>query len=351
VNLALQVNGQLDANDKYGTQAAFNLQLDSLAYVENDSTLLQAAAALQGSWQRSVLDVQSNLWLTIPDLGNFDALKLNFRGEPQFVLLDLQGGDAEVRLQADCALEELQAVADKVMHELDMQTTRQAFDINALQQTIPTLQLEVDMAQQNPIMPLLQRYGVKFDQAKVLLTNADSLHLDLNIDTLLVEEHRLAHVDAHLVPKWGNYDYLAHVVYNDTLTGLDYALQLQARLQSDLIAARGNLWADTLQVISFGANLTQRIDASARLERLPLSMVNPFLPENIRLEGALMGQAVWQCDSVDFDALRAAVWFDSAHVWYEGCDLTLGLPSDSIVYQGGQVLFNSVRFPTASKTC
>ena len=68
----------------------------------------------------------------------------------------------------------------------------------------------------------------------------------------------------------------------------------------------------------------------------------------MRLGGTLEGHASLDCDSVDFNALQAAVWFDSASVWYEGCDMTIGLPSDSIVYQQGLLKLDHIRFMTSN---
>lgn len=280
--------------------------------------------------------------------GEVRELTIDFDNSANRMTLGLQGGDAKVNVEAGCDLNHLMAITDRVMHELDMQSTSKIFDINALQRTIPSLRIEAGMRQENPLMPVLRQYGVAFDTLNLCLTNTDSLRLDATVDSLRYDDIQVAHIGARLVPKGGNYDYLADVFYEDTITGKDFGLDVKARLLSDSILAEGNLRADSMDVLSFDAALTNRIHADFYLATLPLAMVNGFMPDVAKLEGYLNGHACLDCDSIDFNALEAAIWFDSASVWYEGCDMTLGLPHDSIVYRDGQLLLDRIRFQTCN---
>ncbi|MBP5764404.1 MAG: translocation/assembly module TamB domain-containing protein [Bacteroidales bacterium] len=379
INLNALASGRYFDFGKRRTSLQAEVRLDSLVYtVENDSvhsidtfrdvsveasllkgayrlhlhsgmTLAQGDVQLAGLYLNDTLSAKGDIQVSVPEVGNFDSVMLDFRSEPQLLKLNIQGGDALVNLEADCGLDHLAEVADRVSRELDVQTTNKAFDINALQRYIPHLTFNVNMHRQNPLIPVLAHYGVSFDQANVLLINSDSLHLDADIDTLCYDQHSLAHIDAHLVPKDGDYDYLAHVVYPDTITNLSYTVNTKARLQSKLISAQGTILADTFQIATFDATMAHRIEAEAQLTRLPLAVINQFLPQSVTLDGFLNGHAVLDCDSVDFNALVASLWFDSAHVWYEGCDMTLGLPSDSIVYRDGVLSLDHIGFETETR--
>ena len=379
VNVQAKAKGQHFDFGKRRTSLQASLSLDSLVYVVNNDSvhsidtfrdvtlqaslekgvydlqlhsglsLAQGEVHLAGLYLNDTLSAKGEIEVSVPEVGDFDSVLLDFRSEPRLLSLNIQGGDALVDLHAACDVNHLMEVADKVTRELDMQTTNKAFDINALQQTIPALTLHVDMHRQNPLMPILAHYGLSFDQANVQLVNSDSLHLDAYVDTLNYEQHSVAHLDAHLVPRDANYDYLANVVYCDTLTNFDYTVNTKARLLSEEISANGTIWADTFKVATFDGKLTNRIDAEAHLIQLPLSVANQFLPTSVAFDGYLNGRAVLDCDSVDFNALTASLWFDNAHVWYEGCDMTLGLPSDSIVYKDGQLVFDKIGFQTESK--
>jgi len=295
------------------------------------------------------LQVHADVDCSLPEWGDIRDLSIDFDNSLRRMSLNVQGGDAQVNVEAGCDLNHLMEISDRVMKELDMQATNQIFDINALQSAIPSLTVRIAMKQENPLMPILKQYGVTFDALQLLLTNSDSLRLNASVDTLVYEGTRVAHIGAQLVPNAGNYDYRADLFYEDTITGFDFGLDVKARLLSDTIAAEGELRADTMKVLSFDARLTDRIHVDFYLATMPLAMVNGFLPDDVDLKGYLNAKAVLDCDSIDFNALTAAVWFDSASVWYEGCDMTLGLPSDSIVYRDGQLFLDHISFMTHNK--
>ena len=353
VNLQCQVEGQhYDVLDSL-TQLSARLRLDTLRYeLHDDSTEMDITLRhlhLLTDLHHDSLTLHTNIGLDVKDLLAFDALRLDLLHSPEEINLQMGVGDAFVKVQAGCDINGLMEVADSVMHELDMQSTNRAFDINQLQKIIPPLSVQIGMKQDNPFVPLLHQQGIGFDSLSVRLTNTDSLRLYASIDTLQYEGVKIAHVGARLRPRNGNYDYLAGALYQDTLTGMDFSLRVKARLMSDSIIAQGGLRADSMPVFNFDALLTNRLKADVRLASLPLALANGFLSDDMKLSGYLNGRARLDCDSVDFNALRAALWFDSASVWYEGCDMTLGLPQDSITYQEGVLRFNRIRFLTQNK--
>jgi len=334
-------------NDAYWTEADLS-HLYASDYVDDvpvDDLCLHVEASGQAL---DTLHLHTNIDCSLREWGDVKDLTIDLDNSRNRLFLNIRGGDAQVDVEAGCDLNHLMAVSDRVMRELDMQTTSRIFDINALQQVIPSLDVQASMKQDNPLMPIIRQYGVSFDSLQLALTNSDSLRMRANIDTLLYEGTRVAHIGARLVPKAGNYDYLADVFYEDTITGMDFGLDVKARLLSDTISAEGELRADSMQVVTFDASLTNRIHADFYLATMPLAMVNGFLPDVVNLTGYLNGSACLDCDSIDFNALTASVWFDSASVWYEGCDLTLGLPHDSIVYRDGQLFLDQVRFLTCN---
>ncbi len=344
----LQLTGRYDFLSMLYEAVAEVSHLDVMHYVP-EAPVQDLCLRVEASGQAlDTLQVHADIDCALPDWGDIHGLSVDFENSSNQMSLGLKGGDAQVDVEAGCDLNHLMEISDRVMKELDMQTTSQIFDINALQQTIPSLSVRASMQQENPLMPILKQYGVSFDAMQLLLTNSDSLRLTAQVDTLLYEGTRVAHVGARLVPKGGNYDYLVDVFYEDTITGMDFSLDVKARLLSDTIAAEGELYADTMKVLDFDACLTDRIHADFYLATMPLAMVSGFLPEDVDLKGYLNAHAVLDCDSIDFNALTAAVWFDSASVWYGGCDMTLGLPHDSIVYRDGQLILEHIRFLTAN---
>ncbi|MBP5716298.1 MAG: translocation/assembly module TamB domain-containing protein [Bacteroidales bacterium] len=350
VRLSLQAEGQhFDIGHKE-TRLRASLRLDTASYVlANDTaatTVSVHGTEIDAALANDTLQLTAGINAALSDLGSFDSLRIAFTNSPNRMRLNLNLGDARIDVGADCDLEQLMTVSDRVMHELDMQSTNKAFDINAIQRTLPHLALDIAMRQDNPLMPLLRQQGVAFDNLSVRLTNTDSLRLAAAIDTLVYDSIRVARIGADLVPRDGNYDYVGSVLYADTMTGADFRLGVKARLESDSITAMGDLWADTLQVFTFDACLSQRIRADVYLATLPLALANAFIGDDVQLTGFLNGHARLDCDSVDFNAFEAAVWFDSASVWYEGCDMTIGLPSDSIVYRDGQLHLDHIRFQT-----
>ncbi|MBP5346337.1 MAG: translocation/assembly module TamB domain-containing protein [Bacteroidales bacterium] len=352
------VNLQLDAQGRHfdfahpSTLLKANLAIDTLHFVQpSDSSQLEVALrslSLQADKVKDSLQVHSVINFDMSEFGSFDSLRIDFQNSLSHIGLHVGVGDALVDVDAACDVWQLMDISDQVMRELDVQTTNKAFDINMLQRDIPDLTVGIGMKQDNPIVPLLRQQGVGFDAFNVTLTNSDSLRMNLVIDTLRYEGTQVAKVEAKLVPSEGNYDYRLGVLYRDTMTDLDFKLGVKARLLSDSILAQGNLWADTMRVLDFDGCLTNRIRADVYLASLPLSVANGFLGDDLKLQGTLEGHASLDCDSVDFNALHAAIWFDSASVWYEGCDMTLGLPSDSIVYQRGLLQLNHIRFMTSN---
>ncbi len=352
VNLRLDASGQHFDFGRRSTRLNAALRIDTVSYVlADDSSRMEIGLRrtdLRAALANDSLQLRSTINADITGIGRFDSLAITFLNSPDHMNLDLHLGDAEIAVGADCDLDHLMAVTDRVAHELDMQSTNQAFDINAIQRTLPRLSADVSMRRDNPLMPILKQHGVAFDAVALNLTNSDSLRMKAAIDTLRLDSIRVARIGLDLVPRDGNYDLVANAVYPDTVTGSDFNLGLKARLESDSIMADGDLWADTLQVFTFDACLSRRIRADVHLAALPLALANDFLGETARLDGYVNGFARLDCDSVDFNALQAAVWFDSASVWYEGCDMTIGLPSDSIVYRDGQLFLNRIRFQTAN---
>lgn len=353
VNLQLEASGQHFDMSNRATVLDACLKLDTLCYdASNDSTQLKVSlqdVGLKVSLLQDSLRLHGDINVNLAEMGRFDTLRIDFLNAPNQMDLDVNAGDAKVCVAATCDLDHLMNVMDRVLNELDIQTQSKIFDINALQASLPSLTMDIDMRRDNPIAPLLSQQGVTMDHLSFLLTNSDSLRLDAAIDTLSYEGIEVARIGAHLRPQGGNYDYLADVLYLDSITGKDFNLGLKARLLSDSITAEGNLWADTMQVLTFDGCLTNRIHADIYMSALPLTVANGFLSEDLRLAGTLNGHAVLDCDSIDFNALEAALWFDQASVWYGGCDMNLGLPHDSIVYRDGQLLLDHIRFKTANE--
>ncbi|MBQ0057843.1 MAG: translocation/assembly module TamB domain-containing protein [Bacteroidales bacterium] len=288
--------------------------------------------------------------LSVPELGDFDSLYVAFNSEPDQLNILLKGGDASIDLLADCDIYKLVDVVDKVGRELDIQRTNQVFDINKLQETIPELYMTVDMQNDNPIMPVLAHYGVSFDNAYIEFTNTDSLRLEANIDTLRYDKHQVARVAASLQPnETENYYYMGNATYEDSITTLTYDLGVKATFEEGEIATVGFLLADSVPTLTFNAYISDGIDADVYLDELQLSLANIFLPNYVRLDGNINGHAYLNCDSIDFSAIEAVVWTDRGQVYYEGADMILGLPEDSIVYRDGQILFDNVRCKTQNE--
>ena len=352
ITLALDAQGQRFDMADTTMRFAAELRVDTLSYrQESDSTTLLATVhdvRVSADKTGDTLSTHADINFYLEGLGSFDGLKINFLNSPSHMNLHVGTGDALVDADAACDVYQLSDVMGDVLGQLDMQATNKAFDINQLQRLMPQLTISAGMGKRNPIEPLLAQHGVGFDRLQWQLSNSDSLRMKLSVDSLRVEDVRVARVGASLVPHRGDYDYRLNVLYEDTVTGSDFKLAARARLLSDSILTMGTLVADTMPVLSFGGCLSNRIHADVWLASLPLSLVNGFLTDDIRLKGTLEGHAQLDCDSVDFNALRAAVWFDSASVWYEGCDMTIGLPHDSIVYHDGLLTLDHIRFNTAN---
>lgn len=330
-----------------------SLQLDTVSYrMISDSTEMVIEVddiSVTADVYKDTMRVHGDLNMSVSDLGYIRDFGIDFLNARNRMELDAHGGDAELGVAVNCDLFHLTSVLDRFMKELDAQIKDKAFDINAIQRTLPNLSVKANMRQSNPIAPILKLYGVSFEGFSALLTNSDSLRLDLAVDTLRYEDIQLRRVSAALSPNEDNYNYMARVLYDDTITGKTFDLDVNARLLSDSILASGMLRADTMDVFDFDACLAHRIQAHARLATMPLSMANGFLGEGLKLSGYLNGGVSLDCDSLDLNALEAAIWFDSASVWYEGCDMTLGLPQDSIVYRGGELSLDHIRFMTANE--
>ena len=352
INLRLSASGQHLAMDDPATTLNAQLMLDTLHYaIADDSTRMEVAlhkVGVHGTLMQDSLRVHADIQADLGAMGSFDSLTVDFMNAPRQMDLDISAGDAQVCVTAESDLEHLMEVIDRVLHQLDIQTQSKIFDINELQATLPPLSMLFKMRKDNPFVPLLKREGVEMDNLSFLLTNSDSLRMDAQIDTLKYEGTEVARIGAHLRPNEGNYDYLADALYHDSMTDKDFNLGLKARLLSDTITAEGDLWADTMQVLTFDGCLTRRIRADFYMAALPLTVANGFLPEDLHLEGSLNGHAQLDCDSIDFSALEAAIWFDDASVWYGGCDLPLGLPQDSIMYRDGLLTMDHIRFKTAN---
>ena len=352
LSLTLDVDGQhYDIADS-STLLQARLAIDTVSYRQvTDSSQLNASlhdVLVSGHLHADTVQAQAGINFSIDGIGSFDSLMIDFLNSRSQMALHVGVGDAQIDADAACDLYQLSDVLDHVMAQLDMQTTSKAFDINELQRTRPDLAITAGMRRDNPIVPLLEQQGVGFDRLHLSLTNTDSLRMSLGIDSLRYDQVQIARVGASLVPYAGNYDYRADVLYEDTVTDRDFQLSARARLLSDSILVQGRLVADTIPVLTFDGCLSHRLHADVWLASLPLTLANGFLSDDLRLAGTLEGHAQMDCDSVDFNALRAAVWFDSASVWYEGCDMTVGLPQDSIVYHEGQLTLDHIRFMTSN---
>ena len=314
--------------------------------VESDLAQVSGNVDLTGKYLYDTLRAQGLINLHVPDLGDFDSLHVSFESIPQQMKVLLNGGDANVSLTAACDVYKLMDVADRVGRALDVQATNKAFDINELQKEIPELALNIDMHDQNPLMPVLEHYDLGFRRASIELLNTDSLHFDADIDSLRYDDIQVAAVCARLEPSDGDYDYLGNATYIDTITGLTFDLGVKAYLDSKEIAAVGYVLADSVQTLTFDAFLTHGLEADVYLDDLPLAVANVFLPTDFKLGGMLNGHAWINCDSVDFNAVEAALWTKGGTLYYEGADMTIGLPEDSVRYHDGRLLMEGVRCMT-----
>lgn len=307
---------------------------------------VQGEVELSGMYLADTLSARGMINLTVPEIGNFDSLYVDFASKPEQLMLQLQGGDALVNLEAACDVYKLADVADRVGRALDVQATNKAFNINELQKEIPSMMLNVDMQRSNPIMPVLAHYGVSFDRARIELQNTDSLHLDADLDSLNYNGIEVAAVCAQLMPNDGDYDYLGNATYIDTITGLTFDLGVKAYLDSTEIDAVGFVLVDSVPTVNFDAFLTDRLVADVFMDDLPVSVINTLLPSDFRMDGYLNAHASIDCDSVDFNAIDIVAWMRNGSLYYEGADMTIGLPNDSIRYDEGRMLFENVKCAT-----
>lgn len=349
ISAHLDASGRNFSFGRRNTRLDANFVVDSILYVITDTLQASALAHVNLKMKGDSIDANGLLNVHVPEVGNFDSLYVDFKSSQNNLDFLLTGGDASVDLTAACGVNSLVEIFDNVTRQMDVQRTNKAFDINAIQRQIPELSLNARMQHDNPIMPVLDHYGVWFDRAYITLTNTDSLHLKADIDTLRYDAYEVAHIGAELLPNDGDYDYLGNATYKDTLTDLTFDLGVKAYLDSKEIDMLGFVLVDSMPAVNFDAFLTHGIEADIYMDDFPLTMANMFMPKEFDLSGYLNGHASLSSDTVDFSAIEADIWTRQGKLFYEGAGMTIGLPEDSIHYRRGQLIFDNVRCMASNK--
>lgn len=255
----LALSSRIDAAYNWGDIAHLSLQVDSLIY--------------QDEQQRHC----------------FDSIVVALDSRPGALDAHVHGGDALLNLQMDQSVAHLSDALDTLMTEVNRQLAAYRPDFETLQQRLPQVSLDFQMAHDNPFYgPLTYRTGYSFDRAEMLVdngrwldirgvvTNLQNEDASLDLDTLSLVMHPAGIDD--------NYLLAVHALHVDPRASKTYDVHASAELLKDSIPLSFRyVNGKYLTVYDVGASLAFGDDTlTLHLEKNPTLYEQPFTvnPDN-----------------------------------------------------------------------
>lgn len=220
---------------------------------------------------------------------HFDDIIVSLDSRPDWLVADVQGGDASLSVKTDQSIAQLPAVADSVIAVLSHQLATYRPDFAAIRDQLPQMEVHVNMARQNPFSRTLERrLGISFDRFQLSLHNDRDLQLTGNVYNLLDAASSSSFdtiaIDLRPASLPRSYDYRLHAQHHDITPRNTYDIHGSGCLMRDSLTL-GVQYVDGRNKIIYDAlaSLAMADDtATLHLERGPILLQQPFTvnPDN-----------------------------------------------------------------------
>lgn len=172
----------------------------------------------------------------------FDLIRVGLDSRPDLLTADVTGGDAQISVRADQSIAQLPMVIDSLTTELQRQLASYRPDVASLFDRLPRMDVEVEMARQNPFSQTLERQaGITFDHLHLGLRHADQLTLSGRVvnylDGVGGTSFDTVAVDLRPASLARSYDYRLHAQHHDFRDNDAYDIHASGRLMPDSLTA------------------------------------------------------------------------------------------------------------------
>lgn len=173
---------------------------------------------------------------------HFSDIMVCLDSHKDWLTADITGGDAILGLSTDRSVAQWPAIVDSLLTEFNRQSKAYRPDVDALIGRLPRLDVQLNMARNNPFIQALERQtGISFDKASLTLINDRYLTLDgavmnladgegsMSFDTITVEMKPAAMSRA--------YDYGLYAQHDDLREMKAFNVRANGRLMPDSLTA------------------------------------------------------------------------------------------------------------------
>ena len=160
---------------------------------------------------------------------------------PDYLSLTLNGGDCQMTWQSDCSADRLPEVFGALKYEVDRQIEGWMCDVSRFEQTLPSMDLRLDMGQYNPFYPFVSYLGHDFSYLGVRLHHKERMIASLSVDDYEGISYDFDTIRFSLQPSDtipSGYDYTAHLVSTAPQLKKSYSVGVAGQLLTDSLTTR-----------------------------------------------------------------------------------------------------------------